>query len=280
MNLIIILFTLLFSTSHSYAYIPKFSTIISKVTQQRSKQPYTLKQNVTFYHGNTPLSIEETWTVLDGTHLTLQAKGLGSLKNIISFSYIYKDGQRYKLDSQKKIIRQSLKSNWFESYFHYKSPKKIKNRLFQHKIIPKQAIYMHSKPKKIKDIKYRSLNFIKLGRLNKNFSYIISTNLQKNNSTPFGIWIEQDTFYILKIKLPSSIEILAENYNQYKNQISFPKKRIINWSNYRTKIQLRRMTPISIRRANKLLQTNKLRSLSENKEPTDPVISQFYKNFR
>ena len=181
--------------------------------------------------------------------------------------------------------RQSKKisEDFLEKYLNFRSVDQFANSLVQLKLVPSNVLSRKTTEKNAADFKYTPENFVRYSRTGGNIAYAFGepTPADKEGANP-GLWIEQDQFVVRKIKLPSQVEMSADNYSQFAKGLSYPRQRTIRWGRNTASV---RVISISARASNNaLFQASaldtpmKLDGLSglQSKE----TILEFYSRFR
>ena len=110
----------------------------------------------------------------------------------------------------------------------------------------------------------------------------MATPVDQEAGSP-GIWIQQDEFVVRKLRLPSQVEMSANNYNNFARNLSYPRSRTIRWGNNTVTIRLisasaRPQTAVALFQPSSLdanLKWDGINSLA-----TKDVITEFYTRFR
>lgn len=280
-----IILTILFITNFSYAYIPHFWMILSRTAENHGHGMYLLEQDVSIYGENDEtLTVHEQWLVLNGERMRLKASGKKNLKDKFDLTFIYDNPRKSYLNEkgQKKALR--IHQNWVEPYFHFRFSKKIKPNLHAMGIIPASELKEQAKLEKLEDLTHDRENFSRLSRTNGVITYAFGEKSTAENLKP-GLWIEQDTFLVRKLRMPNNVNIEANNYKRYANNFWFPEERIITWGNRRAVIHTTSVKSVRKTTANR----NRLNTISLNsqkepqlilKMPENLLLKEFYSRFR
>jgi hypothetical protein len=98
-----------------------------------------------------------------------------------------------------------------------------------------------------------------------------------------GMWIEQDQFVVRKLRLPTQVEMSANNYNQFAKGLSFPKSRTIRWGNHTVTIRTLSVSARPATVANMLQPTSLDRNMNWEglrALPAKDIVTEFYTRFR
>lgn len=197
------------------AYILPLDFILSKNAAQTSRPIISLEQIVTFKEGNKSYSILEKWQIEGDKNLKLSAVGLGELKDHFKIQYLYNGKNRSRLVGKNKVSEEANRE-LFEKYLAVKSAESFKNYL-KELGIPNQ---------------------VRLSRASGAISFAIGRPSTKSVLSP-QFWIDQDFFYINKIRLPSGAEVEFTDYPQ--EGLNYPKVKTITWSSSSASISVQKI---------------------------------------
>lgn len=282
-KIILFAFILLMSTS-SWAYIPPYWMIMSRVTENHGKGLYAIDQDVIFPSENGPIIINERWTVLNEDQLRVEVTGRREFSNQINLVFIYDQNRKHFIgdDGQKKSMR--TPHEFFEPVFHFRQSKEIKPYLVAQKIVPTETL--RSEPHKFsnKNPHPAEETYVRLGRLAGVVNYIVGLATLPNSATKSpGLWIEQDQFNIRQIRYPSQLQITAPTYSTFSQGFQFPKERDVSFNNVNIKIVTNSVTSIANSGDNKSkLSPQSLLQMKDYKPrwPDETTIKNFYSQLR
>ncbi|MCB0421745.1 MAG: hypothetical protein KDD61_12165 [Bdellovibrionales bacterium] len=286
----LILLLVIFIQFSAQAYIPRFWMILSRTAENHGNGLYQVIQNVTFLHQAEPILLRESWLIRDGEHFRVTVTGLGSLKEKVEFTRIYDGDKVYYLGEGKKVRYHKLSDDWFESYFNFRYSAKIKPRMFAQKMISAEGLslppaYRPAKKGEERVLEYET-DFLRLGRSNGKVAYAIGTPAPVGaTQLPAGMWIEQDQFNVLKIRLKTQTEVTARNYGKFSRNLNIARVREVSWGDQKAEIHTMSVKPLYVSSANKkLLSYQSLSEIKEEQKPLrkedDSVIYDFYSRFR
>ncbi len=273
------LLALLLTTS--FAYIPPTRMILERASENSGSGVYAIEQEVQFSNAQDSLFLKETWLIESDQSMRLMVTGTKDLKDQIKMQYVYAGGLRWSLASGRESQR--LSEDFLEKYFHLRTMDRLASTLMQIKILPPTAISKKPLPKTVDGFKNEPEDFVRLSRAGGAVSYAYGVPSPVEGSENPGIWIEQDQFYIRKLRLPNQVEITADNYNSYSRGLSLPKIRTIRWGQNTVTI---RLISVSAKPANVSgqLQPNSLDMPIKldglNNLPAKDVVTEFYSRFR
>lgn len=277
---------LLFSNS-AQSYIPRFDYILTRTANTHGSGIYLIDQDIIFTGGNnSPVTLHEQWLIEDGKSLRVRVTGKSELNESIAMTFLYNDQNRYTIDEHGQ--RRALKASeeFIEPLFHFRSPSFLKEWLYSIKMIPRWALADPPKIKKIEDIKVQDENFVRLSRSLGVVNYVIGSKPTQEMPTKLPqLWIEQDFFNIRKWRTPKEALILADKYQQHRNNLWFPQMREVRWDNNRAIITVTQVK--NFPNSSQLRKRLAVSSLDVIKEPElkanlpkNEIINDFYNRFR
>ena len=228
---------LTFLSTPIWAYIPSYRMILSRTADNHGNGIYKITQNIHLRNQNKDFSLRESWIIYGAKKMRLTVTGTGTLTGQIQRTYIYNDNKRYFIDSNGQKRMSALPADWFEHFFHFRYSKKMHPLLVKNKIVPQSYDFEEPKISKPEDVSNTPESFTRLTRIDGSIAYGIGPTSFSNQLMP-GLWIEQDTFLIQKLRLPSKTEIVAKNYEKFKRSLWLPRQREIRWNNHTAKIIL------------------------------------------
>lgn len=257
--------------------------ILQKTAENSGSGIYAIDQEVQFSNGEETLSLKETWLIDSDRNMRLTVTGGKELQNSFKLQFLYTGGQKLSLvNSSRKA--EKIPEDFLEKYLNFRSADVFANTLVQMKIIPLNATQKKPAPKTIQDLKYEPEPWVRLSRTGGTITYAMGTPSSPEQETgSAGIWIEQDQFVVRKLRLPSQVEMSANNYNQFSKGLFYPRQRTIRWANNTVTIRLisaspRPPTAVSLLQPTSLDSANKwdgLESLAAKN-----AITEFYTRFR
>jgi hypothetical protein len=264
--------------SSSFAFIPRGMVILHKTAENNGSGGYSIEQEVHFSTDQEPVVLRESWLIDNENNMKLTVTGTKELKDTFKMQFLYSNGIRSSITNGVRQTKK-LTDDFIERYFHIRSSESYAERLIQLKVVP-NGIFAKKMAKTSKDFENRiAEDFIRLSRVGGVINYAFGTpagTIESNDSPP-GFWIEQDQFLLRKFRLPSGVEISADNYSQYSRGLNFPRKRTVRWDN--SNLQIQTLT-VSGRSTGNLgpveaSKTDALESL-----PIKSTIAEFYNRFR
>lgn len=280
----------LFTASFAFGFIPTSKTILIRTAKAHGKGAYIIEQDVTLKVEGEPITVRETWTVVNAETMRVSVSRRGSTDNPVRLDIVYRGGKRTFLDSTGTAKSINISSEFIEPYFFYRTSNSLQSSLQKARIIPadfgkvpRQIVSPNPKniknPKEKDDAPLISINepYVRLSRT----AGVVNWAFGKvDGDTGPGIWIEQDAFVIRKIKFPTAAEVQADQYQAFSGQLKFPRERTIKWGNYSATARV-----ISVRAATDA-ETNRNLSLgaggedNASKVPEVAGLKEFYSRFR
>jgi hypothetical protein len=271
---------LLFVTS-VFAYIPPTRMILQRTSENAGSGIYAIEQEVQFSNAQDSLFLKETWLVENDHSMRLTVTGTKDLRDQIKMQFVYAGGLRWNLGNGRESRR--LSEDFLEKYFHFRTTEHLATALMQIKVLPPSALAKKPLPRNVEAIKYEPEDFVRLSRTGGvvNYAYGVPSATDANPNP--GIWIEQDQFLIRKLRLPSQVEVTADNYNPYARSLNFPKNRTVRWGQNAVTIRLIGIsaktgaTPAHFQPASL---DSPLKTDGLNNQPARDVVLDFYSRFR
>lgn len=226
------LFSVSMACSLAQAYIPPYWMILSRSAETHGHGVYLIDQDVVFQHGDDPYIVNEKWTVLSEGTMRLVVSGRKQLQNQIHLTYIYRDGHRYFVDENGVKKTERAPDDWFEPFLHFRQAKSAKSLAIARGLAPpssaKSEPFKYSQKKPMPEPE----GYVRLSRVDGSVSYALGTPTPPNtNELLPGWWLEQDHFFVRKIRFKSQAEVSAQNYKNFHDlwlardvQVTWPGK--------------------------------------------------------
>lgn len=286
--ILLVAFTLL--PNLASAYIPPYWMILSRTADNHGHGVYEIDQDVVFNHSSEPIILNEKWTVLGEQSLRLDVTGRKQLHDKVHLTYIYQNNRRYFIDENGVKKSEKISNDFTESFFHFRISKNIKPLIISDSIAP--AASLRSEPHRYseRNPKAEPESYVRLGRTGGVVAYAIGTPTPPATAqnSP-GLWIEQDQFVVRKIRLPSQVEVTADQYKKFSQDLWLPQERQITWQSQNVgqaaKILLNGATALGNTPKAKTNLDNGTLNFGSNPNlsrllPADPVIREFYNRMR
>lgn len=268
--------------STAFAYIPPTRMILQRTAENAGGGVYTIEQEVQFNNVQDSLFLKETWVIENDRTMKVTITGTKDLKDQIKMQFVYSGGQRWSYNGSRQSQR--ISEDFLERYFNFRSTDQLASTLMNLKILPTNAFARKPIPKNLETLKYEPEDFVRLSRAGGTVNYAFGSPSSVDGSGSPGFWIEQDQFLVRKFRLPSQVEVTADNYNQYARGLNYPKVRTIRWGQNTVTIRLIGVTsqrgtiPASAFQSSALESSAKLEGL--NSQPAKDVVLDFYSRFR
>lgn len=268
--------------SSAFAYIPELKTILSRTAENHGRGIYSVNQDVVFSGAAEPMVVRETWLIRDENSMRVTLEGKGPLKGQIQGTIVYEGTQRYWIDEGATTPkRKRIPDEWAEPAFHFRASKPFRARLVNLKVIP-ESLSRERAPFVRGAASYIPQPDLRLSRVGGVVAYAIGVPAS-GQSSPAGLWIEQDNFLVRKLRFPSSATVLADQFQQIDQNLWLPKTRTINWGGNAVQIQLADVHAQGKNNPNasRFLQPQSLVGQAQPlKIPEVSTIQEFYARFR
>ena len=118
--------------------------------------------------------------------------------------------------------------------------------------------------------------FIQLEPMEGGVNYVIGA--KQNGLSPRAqtqLWVEQDSFFITKGRLPSRAEFVNSQFQSHQGGLKLPSQQIISWKDRVARVKL-----LAVDRTRTTKKTWTLEKGNSLSLPKDPLIKEFYSRFR
>jgi len=276
---------ILFFTSTALAYIPPYWMIMSRTADTHGRGTFQIDQDVVFSHGQETLIVNERWIIQGEQALRLEVTGRRQLQDKLRLTYVYQNGRRYFVDENGVKKSEKISDDFFEVYFHFRFSKNIKPMLVAQKIAPAASLKSDPHRYSQKTPHAAPEPYVRLSRVGGTISYAIGTPTPSAEEKTPGIWIEQDQFLIRKLRLASGLEILANQYKTYSQNLQLPQERVVNWRDQIIKININNAASVVAGPKVKAALDNASLNFGTDPKlsrvwPEDTVIRDFYNSLR
>ncbi len=237
MNFLISL-TLTLCCTLAHAYIPKTKTILSRVVDNAGAGPYLVEQEVQFPVGTDSFTVKETWYIDNENNMVLEVHGTRELKDRLHFVISYQ-GNKKSWVTSKGAQSHALSFDFIEKPFYIRRSDSLGQHFIQAGILPPLALARKATPRNLNEVHYQQEAWVRMGRVGGSLAWVFGEPAKPDSTQlPPGLWIEQDQFYIRKIRWPQQVELTADNYSSFSRGLNLPKNRILRWSAGQVNIQL------------------------------------------
>ncbi len=264
------------------ASIPRASFILGKVSGNAGSGSYQIEQDVVFTGAQENLVLRESWTIEGENLMKVVVTGPKEMQDAIKMQYTYNGAQK-NFTTAKGRQSSRIGEDFFEKYFHFRTREALVRALAQDKILPTNI--PGPKPiKASKDYIYTPETFTRLSRVGGVIAYQLGAPAKGERDANPALWVEQDLFLIRKLRLPSSVEVSAENYANYARGLAMPKSRTVRWNQKSVQINLVRITQNKTSKGPGFFQpgANDISSRLGGIRDTDTAktVEEFYQRFR
>ncbi|MGZ3773569.1 MAG: hypothetical protein ACXVCY_00955 [Pseudobdellovibrionaceae bacterium] len=234
----LILATLFFLPTLAPAYILPTRTILQKTAENAGSGIYAIEQEVQFSNGEEVLTVKENWIIDGDRSMRLTVTGGKDLHNSFKLQYLYNGGQKWSLINNNRK-NENIPADFLERFLNFRSSEGFANLLTQLKMIPPSAYQKKAVAKVDGDFKHEPESWVRFSRTGGVVTYAFGTPTPVDQEANFpGVWIEQDQFVVRKVRLPSQVEMSANDYNQFAKGLYYPRSRTIRWGNNTVNIRL------------------------------------------
>lgn len=267
----------------SNASILPTRTIIQKTIENAGSGIFAIEQEVQFANGEETINLKETWLIDSDRTMRLTVTGGKELQNTFKLQFLYTGGQKWSLNTAGKKSER-IPDEFIERYLNFRNADVFANQLVNHRIIPPNAMTKKPLVKVGNDYKRESEPWVRLSRTGGviNYALGVPSPSDKEDGNP-GLWIEQNQFVVRKLRLPTQVEMHANNYNQFAKGLQYPRNRTIRWDNNTVTIRLisasaRPQTAISLLQPGSMDTSTNWDGLANLQ--AKEVITEFYTRFR
>lgn len=302
---LLLLFSTLFFSTGALSYVPDTEMILKKNTRLNSGGGFRMIFRTQWGSGPEALLFEEKWTFKHSDMMRVQIHGLSEANKEFIRDYVYQDGRRYRINEKNELVYMPIEVDHFERFFHFQTENSASEYLKKAQIIlplaeepiesKKEDENAEEQTDEQKNNKTAGSKFIhkqdpnlRLGRAQGTVAYVFGrpTPAEQKTLLP-GLWIEQDRFRILKLRLPSNLEIVAKDYKTLGKR-TFPGVRTVKWQNHQITISTLSIERILVGPKTRQflspesLKPSKKNSSEDGASPTlgMAVMSEFYQRFR
>ncbi len=216
------------------AYIPPYWMILMRTAKNHGNGAYIVNEDVSFPNPSDPtqptLAAHEHWIILSGSQMRVEVDGIGSLKNQLQLTYVYRWGRRYFISKTGVRKVKKAPNDWLEPFFNFRNAQAFQRYAIQKGVTPPASAASRQQP-------YSKLHplpipepYMRLSRVDGTVSYAIGKPTPVGATLLPGLWIKQDQFVVKKIRFPSGAVVLAKGYNLY-GDIWLPKSITVTWPN-------------------------------------------------
>lgn len=262
----------------SWAFVPSSDYLLEKAVKNAGKGFFHIEQEVVFKSDTETLTVREQWTVQDAQNLRLSIRAPG-----LSAAFVYDGNKVYFSEAGGALSSRRISPENIERFIHARSERVLANLLLHAKIVSVDPLRARPKPKTLAQIKYDPDPYVRLVRLDKEPSFLISysPNTSDAGSTP-GIWLEQNSFAIKQIRFPSLAEAQAQQLVPLSQDLVLPRTRIVTWDQNLVEIRLIKANSVTRTKAVETsLTPNSI--TTPNQWPSTALANQvreFYQRFR
>ncbi len=190
----------------SHGYILPLEIILQKNAVVAGNSIISVDQDVVFKDAYRSVTVKENWLIEGDRNLKLSARGAGEIKDLISVAAVYNNKNKTFISARSRQSR-NFGEEFFERFLAVKSKDSFTSYLKELGI--SQSVRMSRAAGAI---------CFAVGEPSKGAE-------PENNP---GIWIEQDSFRLVKMRFPSNAQIEFTDWAVY-NKVHYPRKKTVTW---------------------------------------------------
>ena len=190
--------------SKANAYILPLDFILQKSASLAGNSIIGIEQEVQYREGSKVYSVKESWIIEGDRNLRVTVRGQGELKEAVNMTLLYNNKNRTVVTANNKTVK-SAGADFFERYLAVKSKDSFKN-------------YM------------KELGIgedVRLSRAAGQVCFAVG-NISTENDLQPHLWIDQNSFRLAKIRMPSDAEIEFNDYIE-KDGVHYPLTKTVTW---------------------------------------------------
>lgn len=226
--------------NHAEAAIPHSRTILSRLARNNGRGVYVVEQELRF-SGADGIVLKEKWLVqnAESMRLVVTSTSPGEYR----FDALYRDKHRSSSsplalipnqptgEPSKKIRVQALPHDFFEPYLYFRTTAKYLEYFVRAKILPPSALRDRPQIGNINTYKPIEERGVRLGKTAGTVAWVFGEPTPVDASIDYpGAWVEQDTFLLRKVRLPSQAEMVLSEHTTGKGGIHLPHEQSISWT--------------------------------------------------
>lgn len=261
------------------AYVPPSDFLLNKAIKTHGKGIFSIEQEVIFRSESELQTVKETWLIVNGDSMKLTVSS-----GTLSLNFIYQDGKVYFCDHPGNVVSRRISSENLERFFHARSDKALSDFLVAAKVVSVNPLRQRPKPHDLKLLKNESDPYVRFSKIADSPTFLISSTTDPKLSfqSP-GIWLDEESYTIRKIRFPSQAEIMASDYQSLSNDLVAPKTRIVSWNQSAVEIRLLKARSLTRAQEGEVQMSPQALSQASNEWGSSSLISvikDFYQRFR
>jgi hypothetical protein len=255
------------------AHIPSTTLILQRAAETSGAGSYTIDLELNCTSADSSFTTREVWTIMSDGSMSVIATGTQDLKGKYRYSANYQGSNKIVLTSSGKT-ETKLNEDFVEKYHHIRDINGFTSTFVKMGVLSPSNL-QRKVLKKVED--YKPETNIRLARVGGGISYAFGEPSTVEKTTlPAGLWIEQDQFFLRKVRTPHQAEILVETPSTFARGFVYPRTRSLKWGNNSCTISTNSVVGRSNSGGLKLEPSENLIESSELKS----FIDSFYLRFR
>ena len=217
-------------TINAAAYVPTTRTILNRTAKNSGTGTYAVELEVQIETKAEPIVLRERWVAKDAEKLKVSVQSVRGISPAVKFDVVYLNGRKYA--SYESGKSSSWNSQFLEPALFSKTGREILNSMLAAKILNANWLSQYERPSA------KPNGTPKLARTGGSISYFLGERTPISSETLLpGLWIEQDSFLIRRVRYPSQDEIQLDDY-QVKNGLWVAVDRQYTWGTMKAKTSL------------------------------------------
>ncbi len=273
---------MLFSSPVAHAFIPSSKTIVGRLTHNNGKGAYTIDQDVMFRTSTDPVILHEHWVVENGENMRVTVSSPKASTEAYHFDAIYRGGNRLASDFHGGFHNAPVSGEFIETFFHQRSTHGFLEALVHSGVLPPSIMRERPHTGKDEELKLLPEPLVRLGRYGGVVDYVLgeATPVNASAASP-GVWIDQDAFFLRRLRFASDAEVVASNPMQ-ANSLKLPRERTVSWDGNSVLIRVISVKSIPSSKTGAFLNSNSLTSADAKaaRLPEQAQVKEFYTRFR
>lgn len=284
--------TILLPATVTFAAIPNSRTIVSRLARNSGKGVFVIEQEVRFAGGLQPVTVKERWLVQNAENMRLIVQG--TKPGEYRWDALYRDGKRMApplTEAPKEAKTSNAPIEFMEPLLFYRTSAKYFEFFVKNKILPPASLRERPKIGNLATYKPQPESSVRLSRTGGAITWAFGEPTPIDNSVAFpGAWIEQDAFFLRKVRLPSQAEMMLSEHASAGSGLKLPRERSIVWRSRDPNAAGPRSATIKVLSVKAMAEGSLApqfqpssiapAEIKATKLPDDPAVHEFYSRFR
>lgn len=275
---LVLFFCTLIVPPMTMAWLMPAKMVLEKTVDHAGSSVTVIEQMVSFHEGDQTYQVRETWSISSPKLMKLT---LQSVSGAWNSQILYNNNNRMQVIEGRRVSK-SVSPDLFEGIFSTRSVDQLAE------LLSHWGIQVNLRD--VAAIKDSSRNVqpsptgLRLSRTQGIVAYAFGEVSRPEAQTLNPqLWIEQDQWVIRKLRLPSQVQIRAENYQEWSKNFKYPQTKKVNWNHHEaviavTKASSKNTMPVGYFAASKLESSTSI-DLPEG-SPLRTQVEEFYSRMR